>query len=108
MSRRRWSHNHSEGFDGDFEDFTPTYGVPDSIEGMFLVTAINGFSCGYPNCCVIAFLKKMWKFAQTQNPEDFRSHRHGVTETGQPFAMCNSGVHKDLYMEIVPSVCDRT
>ncbi len=88
MSRRTWSHRHLEGFDGDFEDFTPTYGIPDSFEGMFLVSAINGFSCGYPDCCVIAFLKKMWKFAQTQNPEDFRSHRYGITETGQPYAQC--------------------
>jgi hypothetical protein len=88
MSRRRWTHRHQEGFDSDIDDFTPTYGYSTSFEGMFIIAAINGFSCGYPDCCVIAFLEKMWKFAQTQNPEDFKSRRHGVTETGQGYAQC--------------------
>jgi hypothetical protein len=87
--RRRWYHNHPEGFDSDFEDFTPTYCYTDSIEDTFLIVAINGFACGYPECCVFDFLRKLWRFVQTQNPEDIKSKRLGVTEYGQRYAQCD-------------------
>jgi hypothetical protein len=92
--RRRWSHNHSEGWDADFEDFTPTYGCSDSLEDTFLLMAVNGFACGYPECCVFDFLRKWCQFFQNHDLEVIRSKRHGLTETGQPYAQCEA--HKSL------------
>jgi hypothetical protein len=33
-------------------------------------------------------MRKLWHFAQTQNPEDIKSKRLGVTEYGQRYAQC--------------------
>jgi hypothetical protein len=104
-ARRRWYHNYPEGWDSNYEDFTPTYGVADSLENNFLVMAINGFSCGYPECCVFAFLKRWWKFAHTHNLDDIRAKYHGVTDTGQPYAQCEE--HKGLNRGTVPSTITR-
>jgi hypothetical protein len=87
---RRWHRNHAEGFDSDFEDFTPTYPNTDFIGESILLMAINGFSCGYPECCVFDFLKKWWKFAHTRNQGDILSTRRGVTEYGQSYAQCDA------------------
>ncbi|HYT41779.1 MAG TPA: hypothetical protein VEP90_05495 [Methylomirabilota bacterium] len=87
-TRRRWHHNYPEGWDSNFEDFAPTYGSEVSMETNFLIMAINGFSCGYPECCVFDFMRKWWKFAHTHDNEDIRSRCVGVTETGQFYAQC--------------------
>ena len=92
-NRRTWDislYDLSEGFDSDVQNFTLTYSeaLEATVEGVLLKIAINGFMCGFPICCVIAYLKRWYKFSKTGNPEDVRSPGFGVTECGQIYALC--------------------
>ncbi len=101
-NRRTWDGHRNvkrEGWDSDYQNFTLTYSeaLEPTIESLVIKIVVNGFMCGFPVCCIIEYAKRWLRFMKTHNIEDSKSTLFGVTELGQPFALCLSDVHEPSY-----------
>src|SRR5689334_16706219 len=100
MDRRSWDKRKKYGWDSDFQDFTLTYSegfgsqAVLSDEDILMIMAINGFSCGFPECCVLYYLKKCVRFFKSHIDSDTNAEKLAVTDLGIIYAQCPSEVHQ--------------